>query len=331
MAIRLTQLAETLADHRTRCNVCQWHCELAPGELGRCLVREGSDEGIIALNDGLASAATVGAVEDHLLWHFFPGTPVLSIGGWGYAFPADQQRGQYVRIPDDETKIRRLEPERVATVALDRLCRGVVWTYSEPAVAHEYMLDLLRTCRASSRYTALVTTGYLTIEALDQIGNYLDGISLDLRAFDDATYRRLAGIENWRGILDVAAHARDRWHCHVEVTTRLHPGVNDSPDQIQALATWIRDALGPLTPWHALAGDAGSAAAASVARARKLAREIGLHYVYGPDPNQSTFCANCSNTLIERKGNSARAVGLEGHTCASCGAETGLRTSIFKR
>jgi pyruvate formate lyase activating enzyme len=329
--MRLTELVEPLADGRWRCGVCQWRCELAPGETGRCLVRVGSDAGIAVINDGMVSAATVGPVEEHRLWHFFPDTSVLSIGSWGYAFPADQQRGQYAQIPEDESKRRRLEPERAAAFALERLCRGVVWTYSDPSVAHEYAMELLQFSRASSRYTALVTSGYMTIAALDQVGHYLDGLSVDLRAFDDAAYRRLAGVEDWRGILDVMAHARQRWNCHIEVTTRLHPNVNDGVEQTQALASWIRDTLGPHTPWHVLPGDAGAGAAATVARARRLGHEAGLHFIYGPETGQSTSCSSCGTTVIERGAKGTRIVGLDGGNCASCGTDLHIRTSIFKR
>jgi pyruvate formate lyase activating enzyme len=329
--MRLTQLVEPLPDGRYRCGVCQWRCALAPGESGRCLVRVGSDRGIGVVNDGLISAATVGPVEDHRLWHFFPGTAVLAIGGWGYAFPFDQQHGPYARVPEDESKRRRLDPERAATVALERLCRGIVWTYSDPSVSHEYVRELLQLARANSRYTALVTSGYLTLEALDQIGHYLDGISLDLRAFDDAAYARLAGVEHWRGILEIAAHARQRWNCHVEITTRLHPNVNDAPEQIQALASWIRDTLGAYTVWHLLPGDAGAAAAATVARARRLAHEAGLQFVYGPEAGQNTLCSACGALVIERGTGSVRVTGLEGSTCAACGANLRVRMSIFKR
>src|SRR5436190_3107232 len=323
--MRLTELVEPTADGRYHCDVCQWRCTLGPGEAGRCLVRAGDAAGIAVLNDGLISAATVGPIEDHRLWHMLPGTPVLSIGGWGYAFPADQQRGQYANIPDDENKRRRLEPDRAANFALEKLCRGVVWAYSDPSVSQEYVRELLQLCRASSRYTALVTSGYLTIAALDQIGHYLDAVNLELRAFDDAAYTRLAGVEDWRGILDVATHARDRWGCHIEVTTRLHPNVNDSAEQVQALAGWVRDALGPNTPWHVLPGDAGAAAAATVARARRLAHEAGLHFVYGPEPGQTTRCHQCGLTLIERGAASGRVVGITDGRCHSCGADPQMR------
>jgi pyruvate formate lyase activating enzyme len=304
---------------------------LAPGETGRCQVRVATDAGIEVANDGMISAATFGPIEDFRLWHFFPDTQVLAIGGWGYAFPADQQRGQYGAIPVEESKRRRLDPERAAAVALERLCRGVVWSFSDPSVSLEYVADVLKFSRASSRYTALVTSGYSTIAALDEMGHYLDGISLELRAFDDAAYRRLAGVDEWRGILDWAAQAKERWHCHIEVTTRLHPNVNDSPEQVQALVGWVRDTLGPATPWHVLPGDAGAAAAATVARARRLGHEGGLLYIYGPEPSQHTRCHSCGAVLVERNGSGGRVVGLDDARCANCGADPHMRLSIFKR
>jgi pyruvate formate lyase activating enzyme len=331
MSTRLTELAVATSPGRWRCGVCQWHCELGEAETGRCLVRAGSAEGIVALNHALVSAAQVGPIEDHRLWHFFPGTPVLSVGSWGYAFPADQQHGQYARIPEDPDRRRELEPERVAMVALERLCRGVIWSYSDPSVSQEYVLDVLRTARASSRYTGLVTSGYATIAAVDQYGHYLDGISLELRAFDESAYRRLAGINEWQGILEAAVHAHTRWGCHMEVVTRLHPGVNDNSEQIMALANWIAEALGDYTPWHILPGDAGTAAAAAVVRARKLARDVGLFYVYGNDAGQSTSCPSCHALIADRSATRVKIVGLDGDRCSSCGANLHFRTSIFKR
>jgi pyruvate formate lyase activating enzyme len=329
--MRLTELTEPAADGRLRCDVCQWRCALSLGETGRCLVRTRTADGIAVLHDGLVSAAHVGAVEEHRLWHFFPGTPVLSVGSFGYAFPADQQRGQHARIPEEENRRRRLDPERVAAVALDKLCRGVVWAYSDPSVSVEYVLDLLRTCRAASRYTALLTSGYATVAALDALGHYLDGINLELRAFEDGAYRRLAGVEEWRSVLQFAARARERWGVHIEVTTRLHPAVNDTPEQIGALVAWVRDTLGAHTPWHVLPGDAGAAAAASVARARRAGHEAGLRFIYGPEGGQPTICPACSATMIDRTGGVIRSTGLDGGRCANCGADMHIRTSIFKR
>lgn len=329
--MHLSALAHQVDETHVQCDACQWRCVLADGERGRCQVRSGSGSGVVADNYALISAAAVGPVEGHRLWHFFPDSLALSIGSWGYAFPADQGRGQYATIPEESAKRRSLDPERVATFALERLCRGVVWAYSEPAVSYDYLLDVLQLSRASSRYTAMVTSGFLTPEALDAIGHYLDGMSLELRAFDDTTYERLTGVADWRGVLDIAVRAREQWRCHIEVTTRLHHGVNTNPDELRELVSWVRDALGPDTPWHVLPGDAGSESAAAVARARRIGLEAGLNFVYGPEPNQSTRCPNCTHEVITRDGGVTQLVDVNDGRCRRCGTNLNVRTSIFKK
>lgn len=279
MSVSFADLISPNADNPPTCLACRWGCTPAVGEAGQCKVRRGHPEGIELLNHGLISGAAIGPIEDHRLWHFFPDSLALSIGGWGYALPVDQQRGQYAFVPEDPTLQRRLDPDRAANFALERLCRGVIWAYGEPAVNFEYVLALLQLSRASSRYTALATSGYLTLEALDTLGAYLDGVSLDLRGFSDSAYNRLGGIPDWRGILETTVHARAHWRCHVEVTTRIHHGVNDDSDELRALIEWIRDSLGAHTPWHVLPGDAGSETAAAVMRARRLGHENGLQFI----------------------------------------------------
>lgn len=315
----------------TICLACQWRCALSPGELGRCRVRTGARGGVELLNYGLISGASIGPIEDHRLWHFLPDSLAFAVGSWGYATTADQGRGPYGAIPEDPTRYRRLDAERAATFALERLCRGVVWAYGEPAVSHEYMRALLQLSRASSRYTALVTTGAMTSEALDQIGPYLDGLSLDLRGFSTASYARLGGLPAWEEVLTIAERALNRWNVHIEVTTRIHHGVNDDPAELRALVAWIKDTLGPQTPWHVLPGDAGSETAASTMRARRVGHEGELHFIYGAEPNQPTRCPSCHQTLITRTDGVTRLVGLNGTRCASCGHEIRLHLSIFKQ
>jgi pyruvate formate lyase activating enzyme len=326
----IVQLVTLDEDGAVQCEACHWRCRLKPEEYGRCRMRIGADGGLQLLNYGLVSAATIGPIEDFRFWHFFPETKVLSIGGWGYAFPADQQRGQYADLPADESKRRRLEPDRAASVALDKLCRGVIWAYAEPAVAFEFVRDILQLSRAASRFTAIVTSGYMTLEALDNIGHYLDGLNLDLRGFSDLSYSRLADAPDWQQILQVAEHALRRWQCHIEVTTRLHHGVNDNPDELRAMVDWIGSTLGMHTPWHVLPGDMGSETAAAVVRARRIGHEQGLQFVYGPETNQITRCPSCQSALITRDNQLTRVVGLNGDQCSNCGTQIYLRHSIFK-
>jgi pyruvate formate lyase activating enzyme len=326
-----TQFMTKAEDGTSVCHACQWHCRLQPGEQGQCLVRAGYEQGIAAHNHGLISAATVSPVEEFRLWHFFPDSLALAIGSWGYAFPADQQHGSFARIPEAEEKQRNLPPEKAAAFALKQLCRGVIWAYGEPAVAADYVVDLLKNSRASSRYTAIVTTGFLTEEVLNTIGLYLHGISLDLRGFGDVAYSRLAGIPEWRSILEIAALAKSKWHCHIEVTTRMHYGVNDKQEEVRALVDWIRETLGPTTPWHVLPGDAGASAAHATMRARRIGMEGGLHFVYGAEPSQETRCPSCQTTLITREDGVTRLVGLRENVCANCGFDTQVYLSIWQK
>lgn len=314
-----------------QCTACQWRCVLQPDQVGRCQMRMGGPKGIIALNYGLISSAAVSPVEEFRLWHFFPDSMALAIGGWGYTFPLDQKRGPYAHLPKEEAQRRNLPAEKASAFALKQLCRGVIWAYGEPAVSPEYVLDLLKNSRATSRYTALVTTGYLTNDLLDLLGPYLHGISLDLRGFGDLEYERLAGIPHWRSILDIAARAREQWKCHIEVTTRMHPGVNDDPDHVGDLVEWIRQALGSQTPWHVLPGNAGAQAAAAVARARRSGLEGGLLFVYGPEPNQTTRCPACQATLITREGGVSKMIGLDEDGCTNCGFDVDIYRSIFRK
>lgn len=329
--MHLSTLAQPTDEAHVQCNACQWRCVLAEGEWGKCQVRSASDGAIIDHNHALISAAAVGPIEGHRLWHFFPDSLVFSLGSWGTAFPADQGRGQYTLLPDDPAKRRELTADRAAAFALKQLCRGVVWAYNEPAISFDYLLDVLQQSRATSRYTAIVTSGFFTPEVLDQIGLYLDGVSLELRAFGDAAYERLTGVEEWQGILDMAIMAKAKWNCHIEVTTRLHHGVNTNPDELRAMVTWIRDSLGPSTPWHVLPGDAGADSAAAVTRARRIGLEAGLHFVYGPETNQATRCPNCGNEVITRSNGSTRMTNVNNGHCRRCGTNLNLRTSIFKQ
>jgi pyruvate formate lyase activating enzyme len=331
MSHELADLCEPGEHGATVCLACQWRCSLAPGEVGRCQVRVGVEGGIALLNHGLISGAAIGPVEDHRLWHFLPDSLALAIGGWGYATTADQGRGPYGQIPEDPASQRRLDADRAANFALERLCRGVVWAFGEPAVNHEYVRGLLQLSRASSRYTALLTTGAMTVAALDQLGPYLDAVSLDLRGFSDASYARIGGIPDWQGVLAIAERARTRWNCHVEVTTRIHHGVNDGADELRAMTRWIKESLGAHTPWHVLPGNAGSETAAAATRARRVGHEGGLLYIYGPEPNQPTRCPDCNNTLVTRTNGVARLVGLTGSTCANCGLDSKIHLSIFKQ
>lgn len=321
-------LETRLPDGRIRCDVCQWRCELAPGQVGRCRVRAHQDNTIAVTAYGLVSGATIGPIEDHRLWHFFPDSQVFSVGGFGTPLAATAATSAASRYAEPGPGARELSPERVVQFAQQRLCRGVLWTFGDPAVNAEWVLDGLKLGRAASRYTAIATSGYFNPEVFAQMAPYLDGMRLDVFGFSSQSYSQLAGLEDWRTIFKTVAEARQKWNIHIEVALQLVAGVNDSDAEISALSKWIRVALGSLTPLH-LVGEAIDEE--TLQRVQAAARASGIQFVYGPTAPQSTRCPTCTWVVIERSEGPTQLSGVVDDLCEGCRMPLGLRTSLFRR
>ena len=323
-----TSLQTTLADGRVRCGVCQWRCELAPGETGRCRIRHNEHGAIVDAAAGLVSAAAIGPIEDHRLWHFFPDAQVFGVGSFGTPLVPDiglSSEHPYV-VPTPGA--RELEAERVVRFAQQRLCRGVIWTYNDPAVSFEWVLDGVKLGRAASRFTALATSGYFSPEAFEQIAPYLDGMRLDVYGFSERAYRTLTGYPDWQTIFKLAADARRRWNIHLELVLQLAEGINDSDAEVTDLARWIKIALGSLTPLHIVPTTAPEH---RVHAAQLAARAAGLAYVYGPEADQATRCPSCDWLIVERGAGPTQVTGVAEDACENCGTQLGLRLSLFHR
>jgi pyruvate formate lyase activating enzyme len=216
-------------------------------------------------------------------------------------------------------------------------CQGIAWTYNEPSIWFEYTLDSARLAKEHNLYTVYVTNGYLSLEALDTIGPYLDAWRVDIKGFSDALYRSIARINRWQGILDVAKRAKNRWNMHVEVVTNIIPTMNDDDSQLEGIASWIKDNLGELTPWHVTRfypqrniTDLPPTPIATLERAFNIGHKAGLKFVYaGNVPGHSrenTVCYNCGQLVVRRFGYQTEVVGLNGSKCQFCGAELNFRT-----
>jgi pyruvate formate lyase activating enzyme len=330
-------LYEVLPGDRVRCHVCQWRCLLGPGKLGVCRMRVNRDGTVYVLNYAAVSSMAADHIEKKPLFHFFPGSYVFSLGTWGCNFHCRGCQNWQISCGDIPSGSQYLSPQREIELARQHGCRGVSWTYNEPAVWFEYTLDSARLARDNDLYTVYVTNGYLTPEALDAIGPWLDAWRVDIKGFSHGVYRELAGISNWRGILDVTRRARDKWNMHVEVVTNIVPSLSDDEEQLKGIAGWIRDNLGELTPWHVTRfhplyefSHLSATPVATLERAYAIGKEAGLKFVYlGNVPgheHENTVCYSCGMTVVRRVGYDSEVVGLEGSRCKSCGAELNFRT-----
>jgi pyruvate formate lyase activating enzyme len=233
---------------------------------------------------------------------------------------------------------RQIKPEEAVRMAKEYDCQGIAWTYNEPTMWFEYTLDSARLAKENGLYTVYVTNGYMTPEALDTIGPYLDAWRVDIKGFSDSLYRKLAKISQWRGILDVAKRAKDKWQMHVEIVTNIIPAMNDDNAQLEGIAGWIYNELGELTPWHVTRFyphhdmmDSPPTPISALERAVDIGRKAGLKFVYvGNAPGhggENTICYKCGNTLVKRYGYQTEVNGIRGSKCKICGTELNFRTA----
>jgi len=335
-------LYEKLPGSRVRCDICQWRCAINPGKLGVCRMRRNVDGVLYALNYAKVSSAAVDPIEKKPLFHFFPSSLAFSLGTWGCNFHClDCQNWQIscVEPMPEERGSRTLSPEASVELTKRKHCQGIAWTYNEPAIWFEYTLDGAKLAKDNSLYTAYVTNGYITPEALDMIGPYLDAYRVDVKGFSDQLYRDLAKVPKWRGVLEVAERAKEKWGMHVEVVTNIIPTMNDDDAQLEGIATWIRDGLGELTPWHVTRFypqyqmlDLPPTPVATLEHACAIGHRVGLRFVYtGNVPgqgNENTVCHSCGNTNIRRVGYHAEIIGLKDSSCKFCGADLNMRTRL---
>ncbi len=333
-------LWEKLTDSAVRCHICQWRCVIRPQKFGLCQVRQNVDSVLQILNYAEVSSVAVDPIEKKPLFHFHPTTLAFSIGGWGCNFHCIHCQNWHIscEVPWEEKHgSQQISPEASIELAKRYGCEGIAWTYNEPGIWLEYTLDAAKIAKAEGLYTVYVTNGYSTPEALDAIGPYLDAWRVDVKGFSDSFYRQLAKISRWRGILEVAERAQEKWGMHIEVVTNIIPTMNDDDEQLEGIATWIRDRLGELTPWHVTRfypqhnlQHIPPTPISTIERAYDIGKRVGLRFVYvgnlhGHD-GENTTCYSCGRMVVKRVGYQAELVGLDGSKCRFCGAELNFRT-----
>ena len=341
-------LYDRLQGGAVRCRVCQWECRIPEGKLGVCRTRLNEGGTLYTLIYGETSSVAVDPIEKKPLFHFHPGSRVFSLGTWGCNFHCKHCQNwqiSYARPGDGGWVVRgayrgrgeQMTPAETVAAARRYGCAGIAWTYNEPAIWLEHTLESARLAREAGLYTVYVTNGYASQAALDAIGPYLDAYRVDVKGFGDRLYRELARVARPEGILRMAERARHRWGMHVEVVTNVIPTMNDDPGQLAAIAEWIRDALGPETPWHvtrffphAEMRHLPPTPVATIMAAREIGLRSGLRFVYvgnlaGGDAENS-YCPSCGRLAVRRAGFRAEPVGVApGGRCRHCGADLNIR------
>ncbi len=224
----------------TICPVCFHHCALKPGQTGRCRARKNVRGTIIPVNYGKLTALALDPIEKKPLYHFHPGSMILSVGSFGcnMACPFCQNHSIAAVGEEDCGRLYQLSPEEVCGLALDWQTRGnigVAYTYNEALVGYEYVRDTARLVRQAGLRNVLVTNGLCQLPVLEEILPYMDAMNIDLKGFRPEIYRKLGGdLDTVKRFIERACQS-----CHVEITSLIVPGFNDGPEDMREEASWL--------------------------------------------------------------------------------------------
>ena len=305
-----------------RCELCPHRCRIARGKTGICGVRENRGGTLIAATYGKAAAVATDPIEKKPLFHFHPGSSILSIGSVGCNFRCEFcQNWHLVRMksPLEDVRIGDL----VETARRQRSI-GIAYTYNEPLIQFEFVLDCSKAFRAAGMKNVLVTNGFVSPGPLDELLPFVDAMNIDLKSMDPAFYREVCGGE-LSAVLDTVRTASRR--THVELTTLLYTGRNDSEDQVRAVIDFVA-ATDPEIPLHFSRYFPQHRATAPPTPPARLeaawrAAKARLPYVYVGNMRlpgtEDTFCPGCRAAVVRRAGFDSDTVGLSGDSCVSCG------------
>ncbi|OQY16647.1 MAG: AmmeMemoRadiSam system radical SAM enzyme [Anaerolineaceae bacterium 4572_32.2] len=326
-------LVKSLSAGNVQCQTCEHFCVVKPGETGKCGVHRNLDGTLYLVVYGEAIAVHVDPIEKKPLFHFMPGSDALSIGTYGCNFRCPFcQNWQMSQTRDFDDQLdylgQQAMPKALVNTCLQNHIPIIAYTYNEPTVFFEYNYDTAKLAHEHGIKNVYVSNGYMSRAALDMIEPYLDGINVDLKAFTDKFYREhcQARLEPVKRNIAHIARESDIW---IEITTLLIPGLNDSEDELRAMAAWLAS-VDPGLVWHVTAfhpdyemRDRPRTSQRALAQAYEIGKEAGLRYVYVGNvmdtDRESTYCPACGEKLIQRHWHNVKELWRERGVCHRCG------------
>ena len=221
------------------CPVCAHHCRLKEGQTGRCRARKNITGSSVSINYGRLTAVALDPLENKPLARFYPGSMVLSVGSFGCNMNcAFCQNSAISNAGIDDVPTEYMPPDALASLAEELKVRGnigVAYTYNEPMIGCEYVRDASVEVKKRGMKNVVVTNGMVTLKTLQQVLDYVDAYNIDLKCFTAEGYKKLGGdLDSVLSFIRTAAA-----HAHVEITTLIVPGFNDTPEEMQELSSWL--------------------------------------------------------------------------------------------
>ncbi|MFW9780973.1 MAG: AmmeMemoRadiSam system radical SAM enzyme [Candidatus Heimdallarchaeota archaeon] len=342
------RLWENLENEKVKCHVCANECTILPGKVGICRTRKNYEGELFTLIYGsLISQGSLDPIEKKPLYNFWPGAIAYSIASIGCSFrcqncqnwsisqanPTDNGKNGFYDLDGYEGRgmsLVEMTPDQLIKKVVKSGAKTLAYTYNEPLIWHEWIIDTVKLLKEKDIKTILVTNGYSTPEAskeLVEVG--IDAANIDIKAMSDDFYKKICGVKSVQPVLDTAKYFKSNG-IHVEITNLIIPDWNDSKKDIEKLCNWIVENLGKNTPTHFSAYHPDFKAPSNkrtpyetLDLAYNIAKNAGLYYPYVGNINHeqgsNTYCPNCNHLLFSRRGYNFKKIDItDDLKCPNC-------------
>jgi len=311
-----------------KCLLCPKGCLIKEGQVGFCRSRKNINNKLYSLIYSKVSSCGFDPIEKKPLYHFYPGTPVLSLGTVGCSFSCSFcQNWTISQGSIENVSVEELSPERAVQLALDNNSPGIAYTYSEPLIWYEYVLDTAIIAKKNNLKNILVTNGFINREPLLKLLPFIDAMNIDLKSFRNSFYQKYC-----KGSLSPVLQTIEiaKSYSHIEITNLVIPGLNDQDEEIKELVNWVAS-QGENIPLHfsryfpCYKMNIDATPISTLYKARDIAQKK-LKYVYigniWDEEANTTYCGNCKKILIKRTGYNIINLGLDKTgKCRYCGEQ----------
>ena len=311
---------------RIECRLCAHLCALKDHQSGICGVNRREGDVIENLVFGHPAALHVDPVEKKPLYHFLPGSHVLSLGTVGCNFHCAFCQNWAISQEHDIDRSHDVSPQEIVLKALQEQSGAIAYTYNEPTIFYPYAKAIAELAKEHGIKNIFVTNGYQSVDVAEDMVGVIDAANVDLKSFNPRYYKKALG-----GRLETVLENLKRFKrsgIWIEVTTLIVPQRNDGDDELKSIAAFIANELGCDTPWHISAfhpdykeRELPPTPLSTLEKAYEIGKQAGLHYVYlgNVAHTNTTFCSECHAPLIERHYMGVSAYRLEKGRCPQCG------------
>ncbi len=315
------------------CNLCPRNCVIPEGLTGFCGVRKNISGKLYALTYEMVTSIAIDPIEKKPLYHFYPGTRTMSIGTFGCNMRCKHCQNwdiSHQTATESSNGMSRLQPKELIRLTKEKGCGALAWTYNEPSIWFEYLLETAKLAKKEGILTVMVTSGMINQPPLKELIGHIDAYRLDIKGFTEKFYKDLTGKAILNNVLENALLAY-RAGSHLEIITNVIPNWNDSDEHFDGLSKWIVKNLSKETPWHLTAYYPNNklteppTPTSTLERGMEIGLENGLEYIYiGNIPGhtgQNTVCPKCKSMLVNRIGFGVTENHIVKGRCDSCGHE----------